>query len=153
MFNTNYYKDANVTANNQQNMGNLDATNTNVQSIVDEVKSNMNPSLNNSINNNTINTQTNTSERTNRIPHDIIKRIVQLSQWTDVKGITNSRELNIVSWDKGPSRVDLRVWYKNNINDPNEEWKPGKGVAMSEQEAHVLCLALIEAGYAPGFHK
>lgn len=139
MFNTQFFKDTGAN-NNLQDTGNNTDDAINVQNVVNEVKEDM---------------KFESDDIRGRTPlkKEIVKKLVHLSQWTSKTGVLNSREANIISWnDKGP-RLDIRVWYKNNPNNPNEEWKAGKGVAMGEQEAHVLCLALIEAGYAPGYKK
>lgn len=139
MFNTIYYKNTNNNPIENNDQIDVNSVTTNVNNIVEEVKNDMDDE----------------KEISNgkSIPHEIIKKLAQLSQWKSTKGSINSREANIVSWKGSAPRLDIRVWYKNNVNDPNEEWKPGKGVIMNELEAHMLTLALIEAGYAPGYHK
>ena len=61
------------------------------------------------------------------IQFDIIKEIGVVSQST--KGWT--KELNLVSWNNGAPKYDLRDW------DPDHE-KMGKGVTLTEDELRKL---------------
>lgn len=61
------------------------------------------------------------------IKFEIVKEIGVLSEST--KGWT--KELNLVSWNDGVPKYDLRDW------DPNHE-KMGKGVTLTEDEVRKL---------------
>lgn len=61
------------------------------------------------------------------IKFEIVKEIGVLSEST--KGWT--KELNIVSWNDGAPKYDLRDW------DPNHE-KMGKGITLTEDEVREL---------------
>jgi len=61
------------------------------------------------------------------IKFEIVKEIGVISE--SVKGWT--KELNLVSWNNGAPKYDLRDW------DPDHE-KMGKGVTLSEDELRKL---------------
>ncbi|MBQ3513808.1 MAG: hypothetical protein IJA32_08425 [Lachnospiraceae bacterium] len=61
------------------------------------------------------------------IKYDIIKEIGVLSE--SVKGWT--KELNLISWNGGVPKYDLRDWA------PNHE-KTGKGITFNEDEVKKL---------------
>ena len=61
------------------------------------------------------------------IKFEIVKAIGVLSE--SAKGWT--KELNLVSWNDGAPKYDLRDW------DPNHE-KMGKGVTLTEDEVRKL---------------
>lgn len=61
------------------------------------------------------------------IKFEIVKEIGVISEST--KGWT--KELNLVSWNDGTPKYDLRDW------DPNHE-KMGKGVTLTEDEIRKL---------------
>lgn len=61
------------------------------------------------------------------IKFEIVKEIGVISEST--KGWT--KELNLVSWNDGSPKYDLRDW------DPNHE-KMGKGVTLTEDEIRKL---------------
>lgn len=67
------------------------------------------------------------------IKYEIIKNIKTLSE-TD-KGYT--KELNLVSWNDGNPKLDIRTWY-------SEHEKCGKGITLNEDEGKELMNALIE---------
>ena len=52
---------------------------------------------------------------------------------------TQQLRLNLVSWNGQPEKYDLRIW---STAFPNG-WIPGKGILMNEDEARVLCNALL----------
>lgn len=52
----------------------------------------------------------------------------------------NTKELNLVSWNKAPARLDLRGWR----TDDNGEQQPCKGITLSDTEAQALYAALGE---------
>ena len=72
-------------------------------------------------------TQNNSQGRNDRIRFDLIERIGVLSRkdngWT--------REVNIVSWNNGQGKVDIREW------DP-EHKRMTKGITLFEDEAETL---------------
>lgn len=65
------------------------------------------------------------------INYEIKKEIAVLS--TSDKGWT--KELNLISWNGGPDKYDIRDW------SPNRE-KVGKGTTLSEEEMQKLIEAL-----------
>ncbi len=66
------------------------------------------------------------------IKYDIVKEIGVLS--VSSKGWR--RELNVISWNDGPPKYDIRDWA------PNRE-KMNKGITLSEEEMEKL-IALLE---------
>ena len=62
----------------------------------------------------------------------IVKHIATLS--TSPKGW--QREVNLVSWNRRPAKLDVRDW------DPYHE-KMGKGITLTNEEADKLAAALI----------
>lgn len=64
--------------------------------------------------------------------YEILKKIATLSEkgeWT--------KELNLVSWNDRPGKLDIRDWN-------HEEERMGKGVTLSEEEARELLEGLKE---------
>lgn len=49
-----------------------------------------------------------------------------------------TKELNLVSWNKAPARLDLRGWR----TDENGEQQPNKGITLTDAEARSLYDAL-----------
>ena len=72
-------------------------------------------------------TQNNSQGRNDRVRFDLMERIGVLSRkdngWT--------REVNIVAWNDGPGKVDIREW------DPDHK-RMTKGVTLFEEEAERL---------------
>ena len=72
-------------------------------------------------------TQNNSQGRNDRVRFDLMERIGVLSKkdngWT--------REVNIVAWNDGPGKVDIREW------DPDHK-RMTKGVTLFEEEAETL---------------
>ena len=72
-------------------------------------------------------TQNNSQGRNDRIRFDLIERIGVLSRkdngWT--------REVNIVAWNNGQGKVDIREW------DPDHK-RMTKGITLFEDEAEIL---------------
>ena len=72
-------------------------------------------------------TQNNSQVRNDRVRFDLMERIGVLSRkdngWT--------REVNIVAWNDGPGKVDIREW------DPDHK-RMTKGVTLFEEEAETL---------------
>ncbi len=72
-------------------------------------------------------TQNNSQVRNDRVRFDLMERIGVLSRkdngWT--------REVNIVAWNDGPGKVDIREW------DPDHK-RMTKGVTLFEDEAERL---------------
>lgn len=50
------------------------------------------------------------------------------------------KQLNVVSWNKAPARLDLRSWR----TDENGEQQPNKGITLTDAEAQALYSALGE---------
>lgn len=48
------------------------------------------------------------------------------------------KQLNVVSWNKAPARLDLRSWR----TDENGEQQPNKGITLTDAEAQALYNAL-----------
>ena len=67
----------------------------------------------------------------NDIKCEIVKNVAVIS--TNYNGW--SLELNLVSWNNRPAKLDLRQWAPNHS-------KQGKGVTLTEAEAKALCDAL-----------
>ena len=51
---------------------------------------------------------------------------------------TTKKQLNIVSWNKAPARLDLRGWR----TDDNGDQQPCKGITLTDSEAQNLYNAL-----------
>ena len=49
-----------------------------------------------------------------------------------------TKELNLVSWNKAPARLDLRTWR----TDDNGDQQPCKGITLTDTEAQALYDAL-----------
>lgn len=62
--------------------------------------------------------------------YEIVENIAVLSE-------TNNRtiEVNVVSWNKRPAKIDIRRWSKDHS-------EMGKGVALTDDEAKALYEAL-----------
>ena len=75
--------------------------------------------------------QNDSQSRNDRVRYDLMERIGVLSRkdngWT--------REVNIVAWNDGPGKVDIREW------DPDHK-RMTKGVTLFEDEAERLTEAL-----------
>ena len=76
-------------------------------------------------------TQNNSQGRNDRVRFDLIERIGVLSR----KDNGWSREVNIVSWNDGAAKVDIREW------DPDHR-RMTKGVTLFEEEAERLTKVL-----------
>lgn len=55
-----------------------------------------------------------------------------------IADIGNTKQLNIVSWNKGAAKLDLRSWR----TDDNGEPQPNKGITLTDAEAQNLYKAL-----------
>ena len=64
--------------------------------------------------------------------YEVKEHVVTLSE-TD----TQSKELNVVSWNGRPGRYDLRIWRQT-----QEGRKPSKGITLSDEELRSLAAAL-----------
>ena len=62
--------------------------------------------------------------------YEIVKHIATLGETND-----RTLEVNLVSWNKRPAKVDIRRWDKDHTF-------MGKGVALTEDEAKALLEAL-----------
>ena len=68
------------------------------------------------------------------IKYDIVKEIGVLS----VSKSGWNKELNLVSWNDGAPKYDIREWAPGHM-------KMGKGVTLSKEEAKTLADLLLEA--------
>ncbi len=75
--------------------------------------------------------QNNSQGRNDRVRFDLMERIGVLSR----KDTGWTREVNIVSWNDGPGKVDIREW------DP-EHKRMTKGITLFEEEAERLVKVL-----------
>lgn len=76
---------------------------------------------------------------------NIVRPIKVIAEWrNEEKKVNNTRELNIVSWNGGQPRIDIRSWY---IEDGSATKKAGKGVSLNDAETRLLCEALVNEGY------
>ena len=57
-----------------------------------------------------------------------------------IADIGNTKQLNIVSWNKGKAKLDLRSWR----TDDNGSLQPNKGITLTDAEAKNLYKALGE---------
>ena len=64
--------------------------------------------------------------------YEIVKHIATLGETND-----RTLEVNLVSWNKRPAKIDIRRWDKDHTY-------MGKGVALTEDEAKALYEALKE---------
>lgn len=62
--------------------------------------------------------------------YEIVKHIAVLGETND-----RTLEVNLVSWNKRPAKIDIRRWSKDHTY-------MGKGVALTEDEAKALYEAL-----------
>lgn len=62
---------------------------------------------------------------------NIIKHMGTISKRTDIKGVEWSKEVNLVSWNRRPPKVDIREWNSDHS-------RMGKGVTMTEAEAEIV---------------
>lgn len=69
----------------------------------------------------------------NEIKVEIKKHIGVLSE----RGNGWKKELNIVSWNDGASKLDIREWSEDHA-------RMSKGVALTDEEARALCELLEE---------
>lgn len=69
----------------------------------------------------------------NEFSYEVTESIQILSQ--NAKGWT--KEINLVSWNQRPPKLDIREWNHN-------EGKMGKGVTLTEEEGELLYKALKE---------
>lgn len=65
--------------------------------------------------------------------YTIMEKIAVLSSFGN-----GSLELNKVSWDGKPAKLDVRTWF-----DKNGNHTPGKGITLSDDEAMKLSTALM----------
>lgn len=65
--------------------------------------------------------------------YEIIKKLGVLSENTNGW----KREVNLISWNERPAKIDIRDW------DPNNE-KMSKGITLSDEEAENLLNILKE---------
>lgn len=65
---------------------------------------------------------------------EIVKHLAQLSQ-PNQKGW--AKELNLISWNQRPPKLDIREWSE-------DHQQMGKGVTLTKEEARLLCDALME---------
>lgn len=64
---------------------------------------------------------------------EIVKHIAEIGGNSQ-----GNKQLNIVSWNKAPARLDLRSWRE----DENGEQRPNKGMTLTKSEAQALYNAL-----------
>lgn len=57
-----------------------------------------------------------------------------------IADIGNTKQLNIVSWNKSAAKLDLRSWR----TDDNGSLQPNKGITLTDAEAKNLYKALGE---------
>ena len=86
------------------------------------------------------------NNNSNDFSFEINESVSVLSTWLNSNtGITNSKEINVVSWNGRQPMVDIRNWYAHE----GEEKRPSKGISLNEKEAKLLCENLIKMGYGP----
>lgn len=80
-----------------------------------------------------------TMSKTNEIKYDVIQEIAVLSE--NEKG-TSKKELNLVSWNDGEAKYDIRDWMYDENGERN---RCRKGITLSMEEFENLKEALLEA--------
>ena len=66
---------------------------------------------------------------------NIVKHLGTIAEYEDTKGNKMTKEVNLVSWNGRPPKIDIREW------DENHEHMT-KGVTFAEQEAEQVCMIL-----------
>ena len=79
-----------------------------------------------------------TMSKTNEIKYDVIQEIAVLSE--NEKG-TSKKELNLVSWNDGEAKYDIRDWMYDENGERN---RCRKGITLSMEEFENLKEALLE---------
>lgn len=64
------------------------------------------------------------------IPMNHVRHLAILSE----KETGTIKELNVISWNENPPKLDIRDWFPDG--------RCGKGVTLTDYEARVLCEAL-----------
>lgn len=72
--------------------------------------------------------------RENSIKHEIIEHLGCLGERSGAAGWT--REVNMISWNGGPPKVDIRSWTEDHE-------KMSKGITLTQDEALLLAELLI----------
>lgn len=68
---------------------------------------------------------------------EIVAHIGVISERTDLNGIKQSKEVNLVSWNGREPKLDIREWNESHT-------KMGKGLTLTAEEEEVLCMILHE---------
>ena len=71
------------------------------------------------------------------ITYEIIKWLGNISRRRDTKGEVWTKEVNIVSWNHRPPKVDIREWSEDHS-------RMSKGITLTEDEAEALAMHLHE---------
>lgn len=66
---------------------------------------------------------------------NIVQHLGTIAEYSDTKGNKMTKEVNLVSWNGRPPKVDIRDW------DETHEHMT-KGVTFHDKEAEALCMIL-----------
>ena len=69
--------------------------------------------------------------------YTIVEHLATLAEYHNLKGVKMTKEVNIVSWNGRPAKLDIRDW------DERHELMT-KGITLSIEEAEKLGYALVE---------
>jgi hypothetical protein len=64
---------------------------------------------------------------------------IEFKKLEHIADIGGQKEVNRVSWNGKPAKIDIRTWIDGGA-------KPGKGIALTDEEAGRLLLALSDLG-------
>lgn len=67
--------------------------------------------------------------------YNLVKHLGVIAEYTDYKGERKSKEVNLVSWNGKPPKVDIREWNADHS-------QMSKGLSITEGEAESLCMIL-----------
>lgn len=75
--------------------------------------------------------------RKDTITFEIVAYMGTISKYTDRNGNEWAKEVNIVAWNKGEPKVDIREWNSDHS-------RMSKGLRLTDEEAKALCDILKE---------
>lgn len=67
--------------------------------------------------------------------YNIVKHLGVFAEYTGYNGEKHTKEVNLVSWNGRPPKVDIREWNADHS-------KMSKGLTITDGEAEALCMIL-----------
>ena len=67
--------------------------------------------------------------------YNIVKHLGVIAEYTGYNGEKNTKEVNLVSWNGRPPKVDIRDWNADHS-------KMTKGLTLTEEETEQVCMIL-----------